>query len=112
VWFLDPYDATTGLGAIMAASLPEGRLSTVASPASFSGGANFCADTNQLFYFGTPNAPSPAVPNWADAPLYDFSQGTSRQVDPDALRWISASSPPTVYVTADNPLRIYRELLP
>jgi hypothetical protein len=52
------------------------------------------------------------VPNVSDAPLYDFSQGTSRQVDPDALRWVSAASPPTVYVTADNPLRIYRELLP
>ena len=111
-WFLDPYNTTTGLGAVVAASLPEGRLSTVASAASFSGGANFCAGTNQLFYFGTPTGPSRAVANASDEPLYDFSQGTSRQVDPDGLRWISASNPPTVYVTADNPLRIYREPLP
>jgi hypothetical protein len=47
-----------------------------------------------------------------DAPLYRFSQGTSQQVEPDALLWDSAPNAPTLYVTADNPLRVYQEPLP
>jgi hypothetical protein len=109
-WFIDPYDAATGLGTLIAASLPGGRLSTVASSANFSGGENFGGDTSHLFYFGTPSFSS-SVPNAAGAALYDFIQGASEQVDPDALRWDSDSTP-TIYVTANNPLRIYREPLP
>jgi hypothetical protein len=106
VWFLDQYDTTTQLGALLTASLPGGQLSTVVGAA---GGASFANGSNHLFYFGTSLVTSG---NLFGAPLYVWSDGTSQQVDPEAFEWDSAATPPTLYVTTANPLRIYSELTP
>jgi hypothetical protein len=111
VWLVDQYDTASQLGTLVVASLPAGQISKVADSV-YGGGANFGADTDHLFYFGAATLPS-GVPNASGAPLYGWSQGaTARQVDADALRWDTALDPPTMYVTADSPLRIYREPLP
>jgi hypothetical protein len=110
LWVLDQYDVTAGLGTLIEASLPSGRLSTVASSVNVDS-INFASGSNDLFYGPRPNIPS-GVPNTAGAPLFVFSGGKSELIDPDIVRWDTRPSPPTLYVTADNPLRIYRESQP
>jgi hypothetical protein len=66
--------------------------------------------THQLFYFGTSTLPT-GVSNLAASPLYRWNQGETHQVELDALRLDTAPSPPTIYVSAANPLRIYRQSL-
>jgi hypothetical protein len=107
LWVLDRYDVATGNGTLIEASLPSGRLTTVASSVNVDS-INFASGTNDLFYDTPPYMPS-GVPNAVVAPLIVFSGGKSEVIDPDVIRWNSAPSPPTLYVTADNPLRIYRE---
>jgi hypothetical protein len=107
VWFIDPYDAQTENGPLVAASLPAGRPSTLAQQTI---GANFGGGTNHLFYFGS-NAPS-GVSNLGDGPLFRWSEGVTEQVGSDILRWASAENPPTLYVTPAHPLGIYRIPLP
>ncbi len=111
VWFVDQYDAATGLGALKTASLPSGQVSAVASPV-YGGSANFGAGKDDLFYFENAAVPSPAVPNGLDEPLDVYTGGRSQRIDPDALRWATGENPPTLYVSAENPLRIYSEALP
>jgi hypothetical protein len=110
LWLVDQYDPTTSVGTLVTASLPGGQLSKVADGV-YGGSANFDWDTSRLFYFGAATLPS-QVPNATGAPLYRWSEGTVQQVEPDCLRWAVATSPPTLYVTADSPLRIYRTPLP
>jgi hypothetical protein len=110
LWLVDQFDVTAGTGTLMTASLPAGQLAKVADSVAPSG-ANFGGGTDHLFYFGAATLAS-GVANAEGQPLLGWSQGDVHQVDPDALRWDDAPNPPTMYVTADNPLRIYRESLP
>jgi hypothetical protein len=110
VWFMDHYDPTTEMGTLVEASLPDGRLSTVGSPVGLFS-ANFGGGTTHLFFSPSGSTPS-SVPNAAGVPLDVFSQGTVQEIAPDILHWDTAIGLPTLYVSADNPLRIYRVPLP
>jgi hypothetical protein len=111
VWVTDHEDPSTGLGTLMIASLPAGPASIAASGA-YASSANFAAGTDGFIY-GDGEATAASVPNGVVGPLSILTgSGATLPIESDSLRWVSAPSPATIYVTADNPLRIYREATP